>query len=130
MFELENEKVVYKDLSYLVVGVLFDVYNEIGGNHYEKNIQKAIARGFDLLNIKYQREVAAPLFYKGKQVGKYYLDFVVEDKLVLEIKRGYKFAQKDFSQVEAYLKAKNYKLGILVLFTKEKVKFKRILNIY
>ena len=126
----EEGKLLYGDLSYKVMGVVFNVYNTIGSCHNEKYIQKAIAADFDALTIKYQREVAAPLIYKEKQIGKYYLDFIIDGKLVLEIKRDSRLIQKDFEQIKAYLKVLDLKLGILVLFSDTKVRFSRILNIY
>ena len=110
------------------MGVIFDVYNEIGGDHYEKFIQKAIAVGLEDAGLLFSKEEKIPLIYKNKRKWKYYPDFVIDNKIVLEIKRGYKFKRSDYNQVEAYLEAKNLKLGIIVLFTKTKVKFVRVLN--
>ncbi|MEK7158940.1 MAG: GxxExxY protein [Patescibacteria group bacterium] len=126
----EKDKLLYGDLSYKVMGVVFDVYNTIGSCHNEKYIQKAIATDLDALKIKYQREAAVPLIYKDKQIGKYYLDFIIEGKLILEIKRGGRLIQKDFEQIKAYLKMLDLKLGILILFSDTKVRFSRVLNIY
>ena len=126
----EKDKLLYGDLSYKVMGVVFDVYNTIGSYHNEKYIQKAIATDLDALKIKYQREAAVPLIYKDKQIGKYYLDFIIEGKLILEIKRGGRLIQKDFEQIKAYLKMLDLKLGILILFSDTKVRFSRVLNIY
>ena len=63
-------------------------------------------------------------------MGYYFFDFLIEDRSVLEIKRGPKFKKEHFYQVQAYLQAKNLKLGIVVLFTDEQIEFKRILNMY
>ena len=126
----EKDKLLYGDLSYKMMGVIFDVYNTIGSCHKEKYIQEAIATDFDKLKIKYQREVPVPLIYKDKRIGKYYLDFVVDNKIILEIKRGNGLLQNNFNQLQAYLKALNLKLGILILFSNAKVRFTRILNIY
>lgn len=57
------------------------------------------------------------------------MDFVVENKIVLELKRGENFPKKHIEQVYAYLKATKLKLGIIANFSKSGVKFKRILNI-
>jgi len=56
-------------------------------------------------------------------------DFLIENKIVLEIKVGERFEKKPINQVYSYLKANNFKLGILAQFTKEKVRFRRILNL-
>jgi len=126
----EHDKLLYGDLSYKVMGVVFDVYNAIGSCHNEKYIQNAIAVDLDLLKIKYKREVLVPLIYKDKRLGRYYLDFVIDDKLILEIKKSSRLTQNDFNQLKAYLKVLNLKLGILILFSDTKVRFSRVLNIY
>lgn len=127
---LNNDKLLYGKLSFDIVGVAFDVYNEIGGSQYEKNIQAAVAIGLDKKGMKFEREVKTPVIYQGIMVGWYYLDFLIEDTIILEIKRGSKFTPQDFKQVKAYLEANNLKLGILVLFTSTGVRFTRVLNIY
>jgi len=68
------------------------------------------------------------LIFKGKVIGKVYLDFLVDDKIVLEIKRGYYYSKKNMEQVLNYLKMTNKKLAILANFTPKGVKFIRILN--
>ena len=93
-------------------------------------IKKAIAAGFDAAGITYKKEIKAPVIYQGKQISYYILDFLVEDKIVLEIKQGVKFKKQDFLQVEAYLEANKLKLGILAIYTSSSVKYKRVLNLY
>ena len=127
---MRESKVIYPELSYQLVGILFDVHNELGGKVSEKVIQRAIFSDLDLCNLKYEREIKVPVFYKGKQIGYYYLDFIIDNKIVLEVKRGYRFSDKDFDQINDYLQSTGLKLGILALFTDTKVKFRRILNEY
>ncbi|PIS29970.1 MAG: hypothetical protein COT41_03880 [Candidatus Portnoybacteria bacterium CG08_land_8_20_14_0_20_40_83] len=67
--------------------------------------------------------------YKNKPIGIYYFDFLIDDKIVLEIKVRDYFSKKDITQLYSYLKAKNLKLGIIAHFTKTGVKFKRVANI-
>jgi len=125
---MSDEKVVYKELSFEVVGVMFDVHNELGAGHKEQVYQKAIAKGLKAKNIKFQEQVYFPLEYKGEKVGAYYLDFLIENKLVLEIKRNNRFSKQEFEQVQKYLETTNRKLAILASFTQDGVKFYRVLN--
>lgn len=74
------------------------------------------------------REKKILLIYKSEKIGYYRPDFIVEDKIVVEIKKGQAFTKKDFNQIKAYLTKSKYKLGILILFTKTKIRFERILN--
>lgn len=68
--------------------------------------------------------------FKGESIGRYFFDFLIEDKIILEIKKETNFRRHNIEQLLGYLKKSNLKLGILVNFTKDGVKFKRILNIY
>jgi len=68
------------------------------------------------------------LSYEEERIGKYYLDFVIENKIVLEIKAAPHFHNKDIKQVLSYLKKAGLELGILANFTKEKLEFRRILK--
>lgn len=63
------------------------------------------------------------------KLGKYFIDFLVENKIVLEIKKGNRFSRRDIEQVYAYLKLTNLKLGIIANFTNNGIKFKRIINL-
>jgi len=71
-----------------------------------------------------------PLKFNDKIVGKYYLDFLIEDKIVLELKRGNIVAVNNIDQVKGYLTALNLKLAIIASFTFNGVKINRILNEY
>src|SRR3989344_1492828 len=119
---------VEKELSYKIIGALFDVYNNLGGGYQEKYYQKAIAKELKTRGFKFQEQVSMPLFYKGDSIGRYFLDFLVEDKVILEVKVSNKFYTRDIKQVLAYLKVGNVSLGILVNFNRNNLQFKRILK--
>jgi hypothetical protein len=69
------------------------------------------------------------LAYKGKIIGKFYLDFLVDEKIVLELKQGNYFSKRNIDQVKEYLKTTELKLAILANFTSNGVKFLRVLNL-
>ena len=124
-----QKNVIYPELSYRIVGILFDIHNAISGGHKEKYIQNAIEIELSRSKINYKRELHCPLLFKNEIIGEYFLDFLIEDKIVLEIKTGERFNNKYIDQVLAYLNTNNLKLGIIANFTREKVRFRRILNI-
>lgn len=123
-------ELIYKDLSYDVIGCLFDVYNEVGSGHPEKTYQKAVAIAFKRKGLKFTKELYSKVEYGDEKVGAYYFDFLVEGKIVVELKVKKRLAQCDFDQLRKYLKTENIKLGILVAFTSEGVIFARVLNVY
>jgi GxxExxY protein len=67
--------------------------------------------------------------FKEKDLGVYYFDFLVFDKIVVEIKKRNYFSIKDINQLRAYLKAVRLKLGLLIHFTNTGVKYRRIVNL-
>jgi len=129
MVDNKQDKIVYKDLSYKIVGLLFEVYNELGYGYKEKYYELALIKCLDSNKILYQRQLPCQLIFQGEIIGKYYLDFLIEEKIILEIKKGNYFSRKNIDQVKEYLKVTNKKLAILANFTSDGVKFLRILNI-
>jgi len=129
MPELSPEKVVYKELSYKIVGILFEVYNELGYGYQERYYENALASSFSKNNIKFKRQAPFKLQFKGELIGRYYLDFLIEEKIVLELKKGNHFPKRNINQVNEYLKVTGLKLAILANFTSSGIKFLRILNI-
>jgi len=124
----QEDNIIYRDLSYKIVGILFDVFNTLGYGYQEKYYQKAIAEGLRTLNINFQEQLSFKLTYNDKIIGRYYLDFLVDDKIILEIKKGNYFSKSNIEQIKGYLKTSNLKLGILANFTSTGIKYKRILN--
>lgn len=138
MYEIKEEisksqtkraDLIFPELSYQIVGILFDVYKEMGNGFQEKQYQRAVATELAANNLKFEEQVHTPLLYKGKEIGKYFLDFLIDDKVVLEIKKDKYFSRKNIEQTFAYLKVTGLKLGILANFTKDGLKFKRIINV-
>jgi GxxExxY protein len=122
-------QLLYPELSYQIVGICFDVYNELGGGYQEKYYQRAIAKTLKKDKIKFIEQICIPLEFDQERIGQYFLDFVIEDKVILEIKATPQFYIRDIRQVLAYLKSANLRLGILVGFTRNGVIFKRVVNI-
>ena len=125
----EKEKVLYPELSYRLVGILFGVYNELGYGYKEKYYENAVALELGKAKIPYNRQMYISLNYKGQHVGKSFLDFLVDGKIVLELKQGLVSSRKNIEQVYAYIKANKLKLGIIAQFTPQGVKCKRVINI-
>lgn len=125
---LEKNKIIHPELSYKIVGILFKVHTELGNKYQEKYYQRAIAIELEKQGIKFKKELMVDLVYNNEKIGKYFIDFLIEDLVVLEIKANTDFKLSDYKQVSAYLKSKNIKLGILANFRSEKLTYKRILN--
>lgn len=120
---------IHKELSYQIVGVAFEVYNSLGPGYHEKHYHRGFALGLQERGLSFKQEVLVPLHFKGNSVGRYYLDFLVEDKIVVELKKGDYFGKKNIDQVKSYLAATKLTLAILINFRSDGVKFMRVLNI-
>lgn len=121
---------IYPELSYKLVGLAYVVYNELGFGHLEKTYQKAFALELKRENIQYKEQVKYTVEYKGEIIGTNYLDFEIEDKIVIELKRSGYLSKKNLEQISNYLKVTGRKLGIVIIFTPDGVRCKRIVNEY
>lgn len=121
-------QLVYPDLSYKIVGVLFRVHRELGGYHQERYYQRAVREALKKESIFFEEELSVDLVFDGESVGKYRFDFLVDGKIVLELKALPAFRRDDFRKTLAYLKTYGLELGILANFRGDKLKYRRVLN--
>lgn len=126
---LKRNDLVYPELSYKIVGCAFDVYNELGFGHAEKIYQRAMALALKKSGLNYKEQVHTPLRFRGEVVGRIYLDFLVEDKIVVELKKSAYFSKTNIDQVNQYLAATKMKLALLINFSSDGVVHKRLVNI-
>lgn len=126
---MRRNDLVYPELSYLIVGCAFEVYNELGPGHSEKTYHNALAKMFRKNDLKFEEQVYYPVRFKDEVVSRGFADFRVDDKIIVEIKKGGRYSKNHLEQVIDYIKRSKLKLGILINFTIEGVTFKRIINI-
>ena len=120
-------KIIFKDESYAITGALFDVYNNLGSGFSEIVYKDALEYEFKSRNIQFKREKEFSVTYKDIVLKhKFYADFVVFDKIILEIKSVENLHDKHIAQCINYLKVSNYKLAILANFHKDLLDHKRI----
>lgn len=125
-----ESKVIYPELSYQIIGILFEVHKRLGNRYQEKYYQRAVKATLKKLGLKFREQLPVNIVFDGKVIGKYFLDFLIEDKIILELKTVPILKQQDYKQVKAYLKASGLKLGIIANFSSKSLEFKRVLNIY
>lgn len=119
---------IYPELSYQIMGVLFKVHRELGNSYQEKYYQRAIAIGLKNAKLPYQKEVMVNLSFNNQKIGKYFLDFVIDGKIALEIKAAPFLKDEYLNQVLAYLNAANLKLGIVANFRTNRLTYRRLVN--
>lgn len=116
------------ELTSEIINCIFKVYNELGFGLAERIYQKALAKEFDLNKIPYGKEHYGKILYRDEIVGKYFLDFLVNDKVAVELKvRNHNYSS-DEAQLLGYLKSNKIKIGLLLTITNTGVKIKRLIN--
>lgn len=125
---MEPNKVLYPDLSYKVCGYLFYVHNKLGRFAREKRYADAIEIVLTENKIPFTREEILSTDILSRKVNLYRSDFIIDNKLVVEVKAKGVITRDDYFQVLNYLRTKNLKLGILVNFRQKHLQPKRILN--
>lgn len=124
----QSDKILYKELSYQIVGALFDAFKTLGSNYQEKYCQRAVEKFLINRRIIFKREVPVKILVNDEFIGRHFLDFLIDNKIVLELKKGNRTNISDVKQVLMYLKTTGLKLGILAYFGVDGVKYKRIIN--
>jgi GxxExxY protein len=127
---MERDKVIYKKLSYEIVGVSFEVFNKIGPGHREKTYCKAIEEILISKKIVFKTQYHIVIKINDVVIVRRYFDFLIDDKIIVEVKVTDHLHKRDIDQLYSYLKAGKYKLGILINFTSRGVVFKRVLSKY
>lgn len=106
-----------------------EVHNQLGNGFLEIVYKDALEYEFRKANIFYEREKKYEVNYKGIILPhKFYADFVVFDKIILEIKGISGLANEHLAQTMNYLKVSDLKLGLLVNFGESKLNYQRVIN--
>lgn len=121
-------ELIYKDLSYIINGLAYKIDNQIGYGQEEKIYADAFEELLKKEKLDYKREVYYPIKIDEKVIARRFVDFIVGGKIVVEIKRGENLYRQACDQVFQYLKINNFRLGIVIRFTKNGVRTKRIPN--
>ena len=119
---------IYGELSYKVIGLMYKIYNAMGAGFQEKYYQSAIRKVFEKEGVPFLEQVRMDINIAGANIGRYYIDFVVDHKIAIEIKARSFFAQKDIRQLLGYLKKSGLEVGLLVGFSSDGLKIKRLLK--
>ena len=114
--EIRNPDLLYPELSYLIVGACQDVWKELGPAFKESVYQEALIRELSTRQIAFVSQCRVPVLYKGERVGVYVPDFIIDDKILIEIKHVPFLTVKEKKQCWYYLKGTQYRLLLLINF--------------
>ena len=123
------QNIIYKEESYQIIGLCIEVHNFLGPGFLEVVYKDALEYEFKKANIPYEREKKYVVHYKDTILPHdFSADFVVFDKIILEVKATKGLSDADLAQSLNYLKISNNKLALAMNFGEEKLAYKRILR--
>ncbi len=118
----------YSELTGNIIGAAMEVHCFLGNGFQELIYQRALSHEMELRKIKHAREVEMNVMYKNIQVGQRRVDFLVEEKISVEIKALTQLENVHLAQAINYLEAYNLEMGLLINFGETKLKFHRLEN--
>jgi GxxExxY protein len=120
------EENIQDPLTYKVIGCAMRVHNALGNGFQEVIYQRCLAIEFEKQSVAFQRELEMPIYYEGIEVGRRRVDFLVEDKLMVELKAFVVLEEVHLAQGLNYLAAYNLQRGLLINFGRKSLEVKRL----
>ena len=115
-----------KDLTERIIAAAIRVHRELGPGFLENVYEEALAIEFSEAGISFERQKLLPIFYREHLIGEHRLDFLVEQKVVLELKAIAALENIHFAIVRSYLKACGLNDGLLLNFATQRLTIKRV----
>lgn len=125
---MNNNNLIYKDLSYEITGILFAIHNELGRYKNEKQYADRFEYILKEKKINYLREYNLPPSFIGENNNRNRPDFIIENTIIIEFKAKTVITKEDYFQIQRYLTTYKKKLGFIVNFRRKYLKPKRIIN--
>lgn len=118
----------YSDITEKIIGASFEVHKFLGNGFQEVIYQRALAFELSKAGLYFQREIEQGIYYKDlkEPIGKRRADFVVEDKVLVEIKATIELEDVHLAQILNYLRAYKLEVGLLINFGSKSLTFKRL----
>lgn len=121
-------EIVYKDLSFKLCGLSYEIKNKLGSSCSEKQYQEALEFKLKSNNIFHEREKDILFKFDEGDISGNKADFVIENKIVIDLKAKKYITRDDFKQMLRYLKAGKYRLGLIINLGSPSVVIKRVMN--
>ena len=114
-----------EELTYRIRGCVYEVFRVLGAGFLEQVYQHALLHELELQGLRAHGELGLDVTYKGKQIGHYVADIIVEDRIVIELKAVQSLTTVHEAQLLNYLKASGKRVGLLVNFAYPKAEVRR-----
>lgn len=116
-----------KELTYRIRACVFEVYRELGHGFRERVYEKALLAELETCGLRVSSQVPFQVRYKGRVIGEYIADVVVEDRVILELKAQDRLPPTCEAQLLNYLKASGIRIGMLINFAAPRATVKRMI---
>ena len=116
----------HKELTYKIIGIFYDVYNELGHGFFESVYHRSLGFALEAEGLKVSNYVKIPVWFRGQHVGQFEGDMLVDDCVLLELKVARILDRAHHAQLVNYLRATDIEVGILLNFGL-KPEFKRLI---
>jgi len=123
-----EERASLESLVEKVVGAAYEVSNVLGAGFLEKLYERALIEALLLRGIPVAAQTTFPVAYKGKHIGSYTADLVVDGRLLVEIKCADQLSNEHMAQCINYLKVSVLHLALLINFRKSRVEWRRVVH--
>lgn len=123
-----NKNILYPELSYKICGLCFYIHNKLGRYRNEKQYADAFENLLKENEIKYARERPLPISFSGEKNRRNIPDFIIDDKMVVDLKAKPLITKEDYFQLRRYLASYNKELGLIINFRQKYLYPKRVLN--
>jgi GxxExxY protein len=120
----------YVEITRAVIGAAMQVHKVLGNGFQEVIYQRALAIELKKRGVTFGRELEMPIFYDGQEIGTRRVDFLVEDKVLVELKALSKLEEVHFAQTINYLEAYHLEIGLLLNFGAKSLEFRRFVKSY
>jgi GxxExxY protein len=115
-------------LTYAVIGCAMKVHNTLGNGFQEVIYQRCLAIELRNAGISFERELEQAIYYNGEHVGTRRADFVVENKIIIELKALINLEDVHLAQAKNYVVAYNFEKGLLINFGATSLQYKLVFN--
>ena len=124
-----NEKdYKYSDITRRIIGAAMKVHSTLGNGFQEVIYQRALAIEMAKQGLSFQRELEMQIYYDGQEIGTRRVDFLVEDKVMVELKALTVLEDVHLAQAINYLEAYNLEVGLMLNFGAKSLEFKRVVH--
>lgn len=118
----------FDEITYKVIGCAMKVHNTLGNGFQEVIYQRCLSIEMQKAGLSFGREIEQPIFYEGIDVGTRRADFIVEDKVIVELKAVINLEDVHLAQAKNYVVAYDFPVGLLINFGSTSLQYKKVFN--